>query len=325
MPRAIQDSVAVITGASSGIGRATALEFARRGGTVVVAARRQAALDDLVRECEIVGGHALAIPTDVTDAQAVQALARRVIETFGRVDIWVNNAAVTLFGRLEETPLSDYRRVIETNLLGYVYGAYAILPYFREQGSGVLINVSSAKVPQPFNSAYVVSKFGIAALSECLRQELRDAPDIHVVTILPASIDTPLFQQGGNYTGRAVKPIEPVYDPEQVARAIIRAARRPRREIVVGGVLWPVLVAQRIMPGLIERLAARAVAQNRFQDRPADPVPGNLYEPMPGYAIIRGGWSRPRQPSAIPWIAVAGLIGVGVGLGLLGRSVSRKD
>src|SRR5207244_7676562 len=130
-------------GASSGIGRAAALAFARRGATVVVAARRELPLRQLARECERLVGRSLAVPTDVTDEGAVQDLVCRVLETFGRIDVWVNNAAVTLFGRLEETPAEPYRRVIETNLFGTVHGVRAVLPSFREQGSGVLINVAS--------------------------------------------------------------------------------------------------------------------------------------------------------------------------------------
>lgn len=206
MPRPIEDSVVVITGASSGIGRAAAQEFARRGATLVLAARRAQALDEVARECKELGGHALAVPTDVTDEAAVQDLARRAIETFGRIDVWVNNAAVTLFARIEEAPYEDYRRVIETNLLGYVHGARAAIPYFREQGSGVLVNVSSVvgKVGQPNTSAYCATKFAIVGLSECLRQELLDVEDIHVCTVMPPSVDTPIFQHAANYTGRVI-------------------------------------------------------------------------------------------------------------------------
>lgn len=159
----IENTVTVITGASSGIGRATALAFAAAGGTVVVAARREAALDELAQECETSGGKALAVPVDVTDGPAVEALARRAIETFGRLDTWINNAAVTLFGRFEETPIADFRRVIDTNLLSYVHGARAILPWFREQGRGVLINVSSGVGKSPSLSPPLMSSANTAS------------------------------------------------------------------------------------------------------------------------------------------------------------------
>ncbi|CAI8760477.1 Short-subunit dehydrogenase [Methylocaldum szegediense] len=317
----IEDTVTVITGASSGIGRAAALAFVRAGGAVVVAARREEALEELALECEAAGGQALAVPVDVTDAQAVEALARRAVETFGRVDFWINNAAVSLFGRFEATPAADFRRVIETNLLGCVHGARAILPRFREQGDGVLVNVSSGvgKMPQPFANAYVISKHGIVALSDCLRQELWDMPDIHVVTVLPPATDTPLFQQAGNYMGRAAEPMWPVYDPETIARAIVSAALAPRREVIVGPNIRAAIVAWRIVPGLFDRLAARVVEAKHFQDRVVPPTSGNLFEPMPESASVHGGWKRPRQRPSIAWMALAGARGMGVGYGFAGR------
>jgi NAD(P)-dependent dehydrogenase (short-subunit alcohol dehydrogenase family) len=316
MPKAIENSVVVITGASSGIGRAAALEFARRGATVVVAARHQQALNDLVRECEDLGARALAVPVDVTDAEAVEGLARRAIETFGRIDVWVNDAAVTLFGRIEEVPLEDYRRVIETNLFGYVHGARAAIPYFREQGSGVLINVASVagKIGQPYTSAYNASKFAIVGLSECLRQELLDAEDIHVSTVLPASIDTPLFQHAANYTGRAVKPLTPIYEARQVALTIVKLAESPKREVVVGGSGRRLLLMHALMPALAERQMAQKVEQDHFQDRAAGSSPNNLFEPLPQYAAVSGGWKEPSlMPAYLGRTAVLGLVALGLG------------
>jgi short-subunit dehydrogenase len=292
MPRAIEDSVVVITGASSAIGRAAALEFARRGAAVVLAARRESALRDVARACEEEGGPALAVPTDVTNEEAVQALAQRAIETLGRIDVWVNNAAVTLFGRIEETPIEPYRRVVETDLFGYVHGARTAIPYFREQGSGVLINVSSVvgKVGQPYTSAYVATKFAILGLSECLRQELLDVPDIHVCAIMPPSVDTPIFQHAANYTGRAIQPMPPVYDAHQVAQAIVDAAESPQREIVIGGVGHQgLLLMHALAPGYTERWMARKVEWQHLKDRPTEPGEGNLFEPMPRESLGRAG------------------------------------
>lgn len=317
MPRTIGDSVVVITGASSGIGRAAALELARKGATLVVTARRAAALDDVVRECEELGARAMAVPVDVTDAEAVERLARRAVETFGRIDVWVNDAAVTLFGRIEEVPLEDYRRVIETNLFGCIHGARAAIACFREQGSGVLINVASVagKIGQPYTSAYNASKFAIVGLSECLRQELLDAEDIHVSTVLPASIDTPLFQQAANYTGRAVKPLTPIYEARQVAQAIVQMAESPKREVVVGGAGRRLLLMHTMMPAFAERRMARKVEQEHFQDRPAEPGPRNLYEPMPQCAAVSGGWKEPSlAPAFLGGSAVIGLAVLGLGL-----------
>ena len=294
MPMEISDSVVVITGASSGIGRATALAFTREGATVVLAARREQALLEAAAECESLGGRALAVPTDVTDEEAVRELARRAIEHFGRIDVWVNNAAVGLFGRFEETPPDAYRRAIETDLFGTIYGARAVLPYFREQGSGALINNSSvvAKASQPYTSAYVISKFAVRALGESLRQELAldGAKDIHVCTVMPASIDTPFFQHAANYTGRAAKALNPVYDAEKVARTMVRCARRPKREVVVGSAGRMLALQHTLSLGLYERMAARLIDRDHFQDRPVALSAGSLFEPMQEGTGVSGGW-----------------------------------
>jgi NAD(P)-dependent dehydrogenase (short-subunit alcohol dehydrogenase family) len=296
MTRKLSDAVVVITGASSGIGRASALKFAERGATVVVAARRDRALSELANECRRAGGRALVVPTDVTDENAVKDLARRAIESFGRIDVWVNNAGVSLFGRFEEVPPDAYRRVIETNLFGYIHGARAVLPYMREQGSGVIINNSSmvGTVGQPYASAYVTSKWAVRGLSECLRMELSldDARNIHVCTIMPAAIDTPIFQHAGNYSGRAIKAMNPVYDAEMVANDIVGLAEHPRREHFSGMAGRLIAMQHTMAPGMTEAMLARQVNKDHFRDQPADPTTGNLFEPMPHWTGVSGGWTQ---------------------------------
>ncbi|GAA6623235.1 SDR family oxidoreductase [Scytonema sp. NUACC26] len=307
MPRRIQDSIIVITGASSGIGRATALKFAQQGGTLVLAARREAALQEVAVACEQIGGKAVVVPTDVTNEAAVQNLARQTVEMFGRLDVWVNNAAVTLFARFEEAPSDVFRRVIETNLFGYIHGARAALPQFREQGSGILINVASivGLGGQPYTSAYVISKHGIRAMAECLRMELHldKASDIHVCTVLPATIDTPLFQQAANYTGRAPKAMDPVYSAEQVAETITNLVRHPQREVIVGAIGYVMGLQSTLTPDLYEQTMAQQVDQNHLQKKPAAPTEGNLFEPMPEYTNVSGNWKHTGELSGLlPWM-----------------------
>jgi short-subunit dehydrogenase len=297
MPARLQ-KIVVITGASSGIGRATALAFAERGSSIVLAARRAEPLEEVALQCQSLGARALAVPSDVTDPDAVEEVAQRAVNTFDRIDVWVNNAAVSLFARFDEAPMDAYRQVIETNLFGTIHGARAALRRFREQGSGTLINVASvvAYVGQPYTSAYVASKFAIRGLGECLRQELRDIPDIHVCTVLPPSVDTPLFQQAGNFTGRAIKPMSPVHDAGKVAGAIVHAAENPQREVFIDATGRMLAVFKTLAPQLAERMVAKKVERDHFQDASAPPTTGNIFKPVPGCASVSGGW----RPKSVP-------------------------
>ncbi|HEV2123693.1 MAG TPA: SDR family oxidoreductase [Chloroflexota bacterium] len=286
--------VVVITGASSGIGRATALAFAKEGARVVVSARREAPLHTLVAECEQRGGQALAVPADTTDEQAMHQLARRAVETFGGLDVWVNNAAVYTIGRFDDIPPEDFRRTIETNFFGYVNGCRAALQHFKRANWGVIVNVASVNgvAGAPYSTAYASSKFAVRGFSEALRQDLMGT-DISVCTILPASIDTPLFEHAANYTGRALDPLGPIYEPEQVASAIVRCASRPSREIIVGGAGKVMVAMHKFAPGMYERMLAWQAEWDLFRDQPAPHTSGNMYQPMAEGAEVHGGWHRP--------------------------------
>lgn len=313
-----RDSVVVITGASSGIGRATALRFARKKAHVVLAARRSEALESLAGECRKLGAKAVAVPTNVLDTASMDRLAARAIEAFGRIDVWINNAAVAVFGAFLDVPLSDYQRVLDVNVMGYVRGARAVLPHFRAKGSGVLINVSSveAVIAQPYGTAYAISKAAERALGVSLRSELllEGRKGIHVCTVLPAAIDTPIYQQAANYTGYKVRPIPPVYSPQRVARTIVKLSEKPRREAAVGPTGRLLLLKHKAVPGAIEAGTARVVNKTHLARRRAAPASsGNLYRSSTAKrtARVEGGWHGRSRTARRRLFAVALLAGAG--------------
>ncbi len=291
MKRAWKNRVVVITGASSGIGRATALALAKKGAHVVLAARREDPLEDLARECEALGVRALVVPTDVSDAAAVRHLASEAVSAFGRFDAWVNNAGVYLMGRLEETPDDAFRQLMETNFFGTVSGTRAALTQFRHQGYGTLVNVASTfgTVTAPYVSAYVASKHAVRGFSASVRQEFLDT-GIDVCTVLPAAIDTPLWQHTANYTGWRIRPVEPVYTPERVAHAILRVLRHPKHEVFVGPAARTFAAMHGLMPRTFERTMNGVTEAQHFENQRQRPTSGSLFRPMPEGTGTSGGY-----------------------------------
>jgi short-subunit dehydrogenase len=294
----MDDLTVVITGASSGVGRATAHAFARRGADLVLTARAAGPLEDTAAECESLGGRAVVAPAEVTSPESMRRVADIAVGRFGGLDVWVNNAGLGAVGRFHEVPMEAHRRVIETNLLGYLHGAHAALPHFIKQEQGVLINNVSIGgfIPTPYAAAYAASKFGVRAFSNGLRQELRDWPDIHVCAVYPFFMDTPGVQHGANYTRRALQPAPPVYAPEMTAEAIVSLVERPRRQVMVGAVARLAKLEYQLAPRLVEWGLAR-FTEAYLQRAERSPVTaGNLYDPMPERAAVHGGWrwSAPR-------------------------------
>jgi short-subunit dehydrogenase len=287
--------VIVITGASSGLGRGTALELARKGAHLVLAARREEALEKLARECSDRGTKTFAVPTDVTKVEEVEKLMLAALEHFGRVDIWINVAGVGLMGRFEEIPLDDHFKTISTDLTGVLTCSYFAMKQFRKEGRGILINVASllGKVPAPLCASYVAAKHGVVGLSAALREELvmyKLGKAIHVCTLLPPAMNTPFFEHCANYLGREHVPIPPVYEPERVVEKLIHLCTHPEDEATVGVRGHMAKFAHQFAPGLMEAIAIKRTKEAVLEhgNAVAGPTERNLHATDPNGTYVEG-------------------------------------
>ncbi|MBC7973967.1 MAG: SDR family oxidoreductase [Myxococcales bacterium] len=303
MAKPLNQQVIVITGASQGIGRETALQLATKGASLVLAARNDEALAELARQVERLGGQAETVVTDVAEHEQVERLAQRAIDRFGRIDTWVNNAAVSIYATVEQMEPEEMERLVRVNLLGQMYGARAAIPHLKRQGGGTIVNVGSALSERavPLQSAYVASKHGIQGFSEALRLELmHEQTGIDVVLILPSSMNTPLFNFARSKMGVQPMPVPPVYEPRAVAEAICHAAEHGGREIVVGGWGKLLTVGQWLSPSLLDRYmlqGARAWKQQKT-DRPDD-ARDNLFEPSTGPGATTGDFGQGSKSTSL--------------------------
>lgn len=268
--RAIEDQVIVITGASSGIGLATARMAAKRGARVVVSARNAEDLAVLADEITTAGGFALAHAADVSDARAVEALKDAALDRFGRIDTWVNNAGLSIYGKLAEVDLVEARRVFDVNFWGVVHGSRVALEAMRERG-GIIVNVGSvlSDIAIPIQGFYSASKHAVRGFTDALRVEIEmDDLPIDVSLVKPSAIDTPYVEHARNYM--ATLPINPapVYAPEVVADAILHCAVRPKRDLVVGGAGKLLTLLDRLAPSLSDTIMARTMARAQRSDKP---------------------------------------------------------
>lgn len=291
----IAEQVVVITGASSGIGRASALAFGARGARVVLAARNREALDHVARQIEAGGGQAHVVVTDVAVWSQVAHLAEEAVRRFGRIDTWLNNAAVNEHASVVDMTVEELERIIQVNLMGQIYGVKAALGPMRRQRSGTIINMGSAASNRavPLHSAYVASKHGIAGFTDSIRLDLQhEKMPITVTLVQPGFLDTPFFHNArAKLGGHQSRPIPPIYAPEVVAETILFAATHPRRNLVVGGQAALAIFLDKLSPGLVDRLMLARGAGFRLQteNKPDDRY-DNLFEPTRGTGAVRGTW-----------------------------------
>jgi NAD(P)-dependent dehydrogenase (short-subunit alcohol dehydrogenase family) len=286
MIRKLSGTTVVITGATSGIGRETAREFASAGAKIVVSGRRQDRLLELVAEIETKGGQALAVPTDVAYQAQVESLIEAAVKHFGRVDVLVNNAGVAIASRFEDLPLEDFRRLMDVNFWGAVYACRAAVPQMRKQRGGVILNVSSifGKRGMPFETAYCASKFALAGFSEALRVELM-SENIDVCTIFPGAVETEIFDAAANNTGLELPGYVPKFPAKQMAKLIVQTARFPQPEVVAAFDAQAINLAKTIAPALVDMALGWSVpfmdAMRRGkQQNDLGKSSNNLYQPQ---------------------------------------------
>lgn len=346
--RPIHDQVAVLVGANSGIGLETAMTMAEKGARVVIVGRSQEGLNEALervrshaeasrieRMYDTNGGRraataaessafastemggapvatmedqVIALEGDITDFEQMRSVAEQVVQRFGRIDTWVNVAAVSEWALFEDTSPDEFRRIIEVNLIGQAYGAMAALPYLRQQRGGALIFVSSVagRVPIPYQSAYNASKHGLIGLIETLRLELKhtDAP-VSVTNIVPASMNTPLFDKARTKLGVEPDPIPPIYDAKMVAKAITYAATHPVRELIVGDAGYMLTFMRRLAPTMTSNfMGATGFRQQRSSEPKSAQAPDNLYEHISGYNKVSGDYGeRTMRVAPLTWLS----------------------
>jgi short-subunit dehydrogenase len=276
--------VVVITGASAGVGRAAARAFADRGYDVALIARGEAGLAGAADDVERAGRRALSLPLDVADADAVEAAADRTEETLGPIDVWVNDAMLSVFSPVKEMRADEYRRVTEVTYLGYVHGTLAAYRRMAHRDRGVIVQVGSALAYRsiPLQSAYCAAKHAVAGFTDSLRCELiHDGSHVRITMVNMPALNTPQFDWGRSRLHGRGQPVPPIFEPEVAARAILHAAEHPRRELQVGRSTWMALWGQKVAPGLLDWYLGKTGYASQQTDQPEDPDrPDNLDAPL---------------------------------------------
>lgn len=302
----INQQVVAVVGASSGIGRDTAMQFAKRGAKVAVAARSEPGLLSLVDEIRRNGGEAISVVADVSDFEQVKAIADKTVEQYGRLDTWVHAAATGVLAQFDQITPEEFKRVIDVTLLGQAYGAMAALPHLKREGRGALIHVSSMEGRRalPLQSPYSSAKHGVEGFLESLRVELQhEGIPISVTSVKPAVINTPFYNKVRTKVGVKPTGIPPYYQPSLVTEAILYVAEHPTRDFIVGDVGKVLDVLQRVSPELVDYLLLLAgFAGQRTNEPKSEDAPDNVFAPMPGYDRVEGDFGNLTIPSFTDWL-----------------------
>jgi NADP-dependent 3-hydroxy acid dehydrogenase YdfG len=320
----VRDEVVVITGASAGLGRATAREFGRHGAKVGLIARGIEGLEAAKREIESTGGKAMVLPVDVADAKAMEDAATSVEQEFGPIDVWVNNAMASVFSPVKEMKAEEYKRVTEVTYLGVVYGTTAALKRMLPRNRGTIVQVGSALVYRsiPLQSAYCAAKHAIAGFTDSLRCELiHDKSRVRVTMVQMPALNTPQFGWVKSRLKRKAQPVPPIFQPEVGARAIYWAAHHKRREVYAG---WPTveaIVGNKIAPGWLDRYLGNTGFESQQTSQPEDPErPDNLWNPVKGDHGAHGTFDQRAHETSWELKASFGRRWIGAGLAVLAAS-----
>jgi short-subunit dehydrogenase len=314
----MQREIVVITGASAGVGRATAREFAKHGASVALLARGEGGLEAAADEVEQLGGRALVIPTDVSEPDQVQSGALAVEQMLGPIDIWVNNAMASVFSPAMQMEPSEFRRVTEVTYLGVVYGTLAALHHMSQRNRGSIVQVGSALAYRsiPLQSAYCGAKHGIRGFTESLRSELlHDHIDVHLTMVQLPALNTPQFEWAKSRLPRRPQPVPPIFQPEVAARAIYWAAHSRRRELVVGFPVWKAITAEKLIPEWLDKFLARTGCDAQQTDEPdSHNRANNLWQPLPDDYGAHGRFdAHAKSWSAYAWASRhRGWLGLGL-------------
>lgn len=293
----------VVTGASAGIGRAVARAFGQEGERVALLARGAEGLEGARREIEEAGGEALAIPTDVASFDEVEAAAAKVEEIWGPIDVWVNNAMVTIFSPLDDVKPEDYKRATEVSYLGYVWGTQVALRHMKPRNQGTIIQIGSALAYRsiPLQSVYCGAKAAIRGFTDSVRSELiHDKSNIHISMVQLSAFNTPQFNWGRTSLTKRPQPLPPIFEPEVAAEAVVWASKHPRRELWVGKPAVSAIIGNRVLAPFLDHLLARKAYKGQLADDPVMPNrQDNLYQPVPGDHGAHGRFSLKAKPKSL--------------------------